>query len=353
MMVDDDRMPLAAASSREQLRVRFRTLGCYPLTGRGREHGDDRRGDRRGDARVADLRAPGPRDRPRRRRLDGEQEAGGLLLSAVREQSLLRFITCGSVDDGKTTLIGRLLHESKLIFDDQLAALAADSRRVGTARRARLRAAARRPPAEREQGITIDVAYRYFSTAAAPLHRRRHARPRAVHAQHGHRRLDRRLRRDPDRRAQGRARQTRRHCYLVALLGIRHVALAINKMDLVEHSEERYREIEAAYREFAARDRPARRHLHPGLRAGGRQRRRAERAHALVRRADADGLPRDGRGRPRPHGGRAVPDAGPVGEPARARTSAASPARSPAARSAPATRSACSRATRAAGSSGS
>ena len=108
-------------------------------------------------------------------------------------KSLLRFITCGSVDDGKSTLIGRLLYESKLLFDDQLAALEADSKRVGT-QGGELDFALLLDglAAEREQGITIDVAYRYFSTDAAQVHRRRHARPRAVHAQHGHRRLDRR-----------------------------------------------------------------------------------------------------------------------------------------------------------------
>ena len=221
---------------------------------------------------------------------------------------LLRFITCGSVDDGKSTLIGRLLYESGLILDDQLAALEADSRRDGTVD-GELDFALLLDglSAEREQGITIDVSHRYFSTP------RRHF---IVADTPGHEQYTRNMVTGAstadcavillDAR-KGVLRQTRRHSHLVALLGIRHVALAINKMDLVEHSEARFREIEAAYREFAGEIGLARRDLHPGLRARGRQRGRAERAHALVRRADADGLPRGRRGRPRPHGGRAVP----------------------------------------------
>src|SRR6185503_18150554 len=117
--------------------------------------------------------------RPRCDRLDGTQEAGGLLLmpgllagsdieeylDAHERKSLLRFITCGSVDDGKSSLIGRLLYECQLIFDDQLAALASDSRRYGTQGEALdLALLVDGLSAEREQGITIDVAYRYFTT---------------------------------------------------------------------------------------------------------------------------------------------------------------------------------------------
>ena len=170
----------------------------------------------------------------------------------MREQSLLRFITCGSVDDGKSTLIGRLLFESGLILDDQMAALEADSRRDGTVD-GELDFALLLDglSAEREQGITIDVSHRYFSTP------RRHF---IVADTPGHEQYTRNMVTGAstadcavillDAR-KGVLRQTRRHSHLVALLGIRHVALAINKMDLVEHSEERYREIEAAYREFA------------------------------------------------------------------------------------------------------
>jgi bifunctional enzyme CysN/CysC len=173
-------------------------------------------------------------------------------LDAHEHKSLLRFITCGSVDDGKSTLIGRLLWESQLLFEDQLAALEADSRRVGTQGEdldyaLLLDGLA----AEREQGITIDVAYRYFSTdkrkyivADTPGHEQytRNMVTGASTADCAVILLDAR---------KGVLTQTRRHSYLVRLLGIRHVAVAVNKMDLVDFSEERFREIEAEYGEFA------------------------------------------------------------------------------------------------------
>jgi len=173
-------------------------------------------------------------------------------LDAHEHKSLLRFITCGSVDDGKSTLIGRLLWESQLLFEDQLAALEADSRRVGTQGddldfALLLDGLA----AEREQGITIDVAYRYFSTekrkyivADTPGHEQytRNMVTGASTADCAVILLDAR---------KGVLTQTRRHSYLVWLLGIRHVAVAVNKMDLVEFSETRFREIERDYREFA------------------------------------------------------------------------------------------------------
>src|SRR6185295_2208504 len=134
-----------------------------------------------GDAAHAHLGAPGPDDRPRHVGLDGEEEAGGLLLMAHvsdliatnierylaqhEQKSLLRFITCGSVDDGKSTLIGRLLYESKMLFEDQLAAVEADSRKWGTqGGDIDFALLVDGLAAEREQGITIDVAYRFFST---------------------------------------------------------------------------------------------------------------------------------------------------------------------------------------------
>src|SRR5205085_7499308 len=197
--------------------------------------------------------ARGPRDRPRRGRLDGEEEAGGVLLSQVREQSLLRFITCGSVDDGKSTLIGRLLYESGLVLEDQLAALEADSRRAGTVDGdldfALLLDGL---SAEREQGITIDVSHRYFSTP------RRHF---IVADTPGHEQYTRNMVTGAstadcavilvDAR-KGVLTQTRRHSYLVRLLGINHVAMAVNKMDLVDFSAERFREIERECGEFAS-----------------------------------------------------------------------------------------------------
>ena len=116
----------------------------------------------------------------------------------------LRFITCGSVDDGKSTLIGRLLYETKLIFEDQLEALKADSKKFGTqGERLDFALLVDGLQAEREQKITIDVAYRFFATPQPPLHRCRHSGSRAVHAQYGDRRVDGAGGGVVDRRAQG------------------------------------------------------------------------------------------------------------------------------------------------------
>jgi bifunctional enzyme CysN/CysC len=178
----------------------------------------------------------------------------GAYLHAQEHKSLLRFITCGSVDDGKSTLIGRLLYESKLIFDDQLTQLAADSRRVGT-RGGELDFALLVDglAAEREQGITIDVAYRFFSTerrkfivADTPGHEQytRNMVTGASTADLAVILVDAR---------KGVLVQTRRHSYLVHLIGIPRIVLAVNKMDLVEYSRATFEGIVAQYREFAGR----------------------------------------------------------------------------------------------------
>ncbi|MGH3072186.1 MAG: sulfate adenylyltransferase subunit 1, partial [Gaiellaceae bacterium] len=167
---------------------------------------------------------------------------------------MLRFITCGSVDDGKSTLIGRLLYESKVLFEDQLSALQSDSLRVGT-RGGDLDFALLVDglAAEREQGITIDVAYRFFATdrrtfivADTPGHEQytRNMVTGASTADAAVILIDAR---------KGVLTQTRRHSYLVSLLGIRRVALAVNKMDLVGYSREVSDRIESDYRDFAAR----------------------------------------------------------------------------------------------------
>jgi len=165
---------------------------------------------------------------------------------------LLRFITCGSVDDGKSTLIGRLLYDSKMIFEDQLAALEADSKRVGTqGGDIDFALLVDGLAAEREQGITIDVAYRFFSTdkrkfivADTPGHEQytRNMVTGASTADVAVILVDAR---------KGVLTQTRRHSLLVSLIGIRKVVLAINKMDLVDYAEAVFRDIEASYREFA------------------------------------------------------------------------------------------------------
>jgi bifunctional enzyme CysN/CysC len=175
-------------------------------------------------------------------------------LRAHQQKGLLRFITCGSVDDGKSTLIGRLLYESKALFEDQLTTLAADSEKVGT-RGSDLDFALLVDglAAEREQGITIDVAYRFFSTdrrtfivADTPGHEQytRNMVTGASTADAAVILIDAR---------KGVLTQTRRHSYLVSLLGIRRVVLAINKMDLVGYSREVFDRIARDYWEFATR----------------------------------------------------------------------------------------------------
>ena len=173
-------------------------------------------------------------------------------LDAHEHKDLLRFITCGSVDDGKSTLIGRLLYEAQLVFEDHLAALEADSTRFGTqGTDLDLALLVDGLAAEREQGITIDVAYRFFSTdrrkfivADTPGHEQ-YTRNMVTGASTAHLAVilvDAR---------HGVQTQTRRHTFLVSLLGIRHVVLAINKLDAVDYSQEVADEIEREYRAFA------------------------------------------------------------------------------------------------------
>ena len=168
-------------------------------------------------------------------------------------KSMLRFITCGSVDDGKSTLIGRLLYDSKLVFEDHLAALESDSKKVGTqGGELDFALLVDGLAAEREQGITIDVAYRFFSTERRKF---------IVADTPGHEQYTRNMVTGAstvdlaviliDAR-KGVLTQTRRHSYLVALLGIRHIVLAVNKLDLVGYSQAVFDQIESDYRAFAA-----------------------------------------------------------------------------------------------------
>ena len=258
IMVDDDRLPLMPGETPQMRKVRFRTLGCYPLSGAIEFEADTLRRHHRRDAQVHHLRAPGAPDRYRRGGLDGEEEARGVLLmnapapqgrrplpspsgrrchaAGVTDEGLrrlaeiigpylslrrlathphpaalrastfsprekgahaaaqrkrcmnaplrvsalptLRVLTCGSVDDGKSTLIGRLLYEKKLIFDDQLSALEKDSKKFGTTeRRDRLRAARRRARGRTRAGHHHRCRLSLFRHRSALLHRRRHARP--------------------------------------------------------------------------------------------------------------------------------------------------------------------------------
>jgi bifunctional enzyme CysN/CysC len=169
-------------------------------------------------------------------------------------KEMLRFLTCGSVDDGKSTLIGRMLYDAKMVYEDQLAALEVDSKRFGTTGGsfdpALLTDGLK---AEREQGITIDVAYRYFSTskrkfiiADCPGHEQytRNMATGASTCDLAIILIDARY---------GVQVQTKRHSFIVSLLGIKHVLVAVNKMDLVDYSQERFEQIRREYREFATR----------------------------------------------------------------------------------------------------
>ena len=254
IMVDDDRMSLEPGEKPVMEMVRFRTLGCYPLTGAIRSTAAtlpeiiqemllSKTSERQG--RVIDKDAGAS--------MEDKKQAGVFLMSEQdllktdiagylarqAEKDTLRFITCGSVDDGKSTLIGRLLYESKLIFDDQLAALDADSRKFGTQDGAfDFALLVDGLAAEREQGITIDVAYRYFTTDRRKF---------IVADTPGHEQYTRNMATGASTAAlaiimidarKGVLAQTRRHAFIAALLGIRHVVLAINKMDLVDYAED-------------------------------------------------------------------------------------------------------------------
>jgi sulfate adenylyltransferase subunit 1 len=174
-------------------------------------------------------------------------------LKQHENKDLLRFLTCGNVDDGKSTLIGRLLYDSKLIYEDQLQAVTRDSKKVGTTGDAPdLALLVDGLQAEREQGITIDVAYRYFSTekrkfiiADTPGHEQytRNMATGASTCDLAIILIDARY---------GVQTQTRRHTYIASLLGIKNIIVAINKMDLVEFSEARFNEIQADYANFVS-----------------------------------------------------------------------------------------------------
>ena len=174
-------------------------------------------------------------------------------LQAQQEKDALRFITCGSADDGKSTLIGRLLHDAKQLFDDQLTALQRDSRRHGTqGDNIDFALLVDGLSAEREQGITIDVAYRFFSSDTRSF---------IVADTPGHEQYTRNMATGASTAElavllvyarKGLSRQTRRHSLLVSMLGIRHLVLAVNKMDLIGWSQNAFEAIMAEYRAFAA-----------------------------------------------------------------------------------------------------
>ena len=290
LMVDDERFPLngETAGDAQGALPHARLLSAV---GRGRERGGDGRGDRRRDAADQDH-ASGRAGRSTATpaaRSDGEEEAGGIFLMSRPLESergpdpprrrapgspqqeakeLLRFITCGSVDDGKSTLIGRLLYESKQIFDDQLAALESDSKRHGT-QGAKIDFALLVDglSAEREQGITIDVAYRFFSSAKRKF---------IVADTPGHEQYTRNMVTGAstadlavllvDAR-KGVLTQTRRHSYLAKLVGIRRFVLAVNKMDLVDYDQGAFDAIYGRLSRLRRADRDRGLDRDPGLRA--------------------------------------------------------------------------------------
>ena len=173
-------------------------------------------------------------------------------LAAHEQKELLRFITCGSVDDGKSTLIGRMLYESHMLFDDHLAALEADSKKVGTQEgEIDFALLVDGLAAEREQGITIDVAYRFFSTDK---------RKYIVADTPGHEEYTRNMATGASTAdvaiilvdaSQGVLTQTRRHSFIVSMVGVKRIILAVNKLDLVNYSEEVFNQIKSDYTKFA------------------------------------------------------------------------------------------------------
>tara|TARA_B100000925_G_C22008554_1_gene474905 strand:- start:255 stop:2147 length:1893 start_codon:yes stop_codon:yes gene_type:complete len=173
-------------------------------------------------------------------------------LAAHEQKELLRFITCGSVDDGKSTLIGRMLYESHMLFDDQLAALEADSKKVGTQEgEIDFALLVDGLAAEREQGITIDVAYRFFSTDK---------RKYIVADTPGHEEYTRNMATGASTAdvaiilvdaSQGVLTQTRRHSFIVSMVGVKRIILAVNKLDLVGYSQEIFNSIKQEYHKFA------------------------------------------------------------------------------------------------------
>jgi bifunctional enzyme CysN/CysC len=179
------------------------------------------------------------------------QPSDGSAFTGAETRGTLRFLTCGSVDDGKSTLIGRLLYEKSLIFDDHLAALERDSEKHGTTGEVDFALLLDGLEAEREQGITIDVAYRHFSTerrsfivADTPGHEQytRNMTTGASNADLAVLLVDAR---------KGLLRQTRRHAVIVSLLGLRHLVLAVNKIDLVNYDEDVFQRVTADFMSFA------------------------------------------------------------------------------------------------------
>ena len=263
ILVDDQRMPIELAKKAKKEMVRFRTLGCYPLTGAVASNANSllkiikemllsTTSERQG--RLIDSDADASMEKKTRRLfLMGRQEKIitqniESILKLHEDKEMLRFITCGSVDDGKSTLIGRLLFDSKALFKDQLSEVEKDTKRHGTTgTNIDFALLVDGLSSEREQGITIDVAYRFFATkmrkfiiADTPGHEQytRNMVTGASTADLSIILVDAR---------QGVLEQTKRHSYIAALLGIKYFIVAINKMDLVDFSKEVFDNIKKDY----------------------------------------------------------------------------------------------------------
>ena len=274
IMVDDNRFPLGVGEKMVMRSIRFRTLGCYPLTGAVLSKAEtlkeviqemlltttsERQGrtiDKDKDASMELKKQQGYLKMPSAK--DQVYKVDSLIAKDIdaylelHQKILLRIITCGSVDDGKSTLIGRLLYDSKMIFEDQLTQLKFDSKKVGTqGQEIDFAHLVDGLAAEREQGITIDVAYRFFSTdirkfiiADTPGHEQytRNMVTGASTAEMAIILVDAR---------KGVLTQTRRHSYICHLLGINNIVLAVNKMDLVKYKQEIFNQIVLDYQMFS------------------------------------------------------------------------------------------------------
>ena len=259
-------------------------------------------------------------------------------LAQHERKEILKFLTCGSVDDGKSTLIGRLLHDSKMIYEDQLDAIVRDSKTTGTQRDGvDLALLTDGLQAEREQGITIDVAYRYFSTTKRKF---------IIADTPGHEQYTRNMATGAstcdmaviliDAR-QGVLPQTRRHTFIARLLGIRHLVVAVNKMDTVDYDEGVFDDIRADYFAFTAKLGVDEMHFIPISALYGDNVVEQSPNMPWYQGATLDAPPRERADR-RGQGHRAFPPAGASGQPPRTRRFAATAAASQVAWSVPATR---------------
>ena len=274
IMVDDNRFPIKRTDEILMRSIRFRTLGCYPLTGAIESNAKSVSDVIRETLLTSTSERQG-RTIDKDQNSSLEQKNNKVIFRCIimnaklfktdplisknieeylkkhQNKSLLRFITCGSVDDGKSTLIGRLLYDSKMIFEDQLKQLREDSKKLGTnGKNIDFALLVDGLAAEREQGITIDVAYRYFNTekrkfivADTPGHEQytRNMVTGASTAELAIILVDAR---------KGILDQTKRHTYLCHLLGIKNFILAINKMDLVKYEQNIFVEIKNNYNKF-------------------------------------------------------------------------------------------------------